>query len=489
MSDLSTAPPARLFTASGTVVYIDVASGELRHGPIATSPLNAVIVRDPGSPPVCQRGAIIAEGHLRAVTCTATRSWLSSNSEAGEPSFTSATFQLVPLERGILGLKSNGLYLSAEPNGLVTLSRAKCSLWECFLASEDWCTTAPATIDSGNLPEASADWREINRLIIDPMLRLRSRNSIRAKKVFFFANTEWSNGRVYYDLCKCLHRKGYIADILNWRVSYTREQMHEMLAFYDFVISGLDGIPGLIDNYKVPCDKIIGISHGVYYDFHLLIEKKGLDVFERLANFGVVSYSMISESAIVGVSRIPVVASLGVNYSAFSRKIPERLATVGYASSISHKTKYGVEKKRGELALECAEEAGLAYRPAGTHAIPISFHDMPGYYETVDAVLMTSLIEAAGLPVLEAAAAGRLVIGTPVGHFPLRAYQGGGIIAPIQAEKFKRFTAATLRYYKENSAAFVDKCNSIQNAARNFDWEYIIDEWIELIETARPKGV
>ena len=89
------------------------------------------------------------------------------------------------------------------------------------------------------------------------------------------------------------------------------------------------------------------------------------------------------------------------------------------------------------------------------------------------------------MPVMEAAAAGRLVIGTPVGHFPLKAYQGGGIIAPVEAEKFKSFTAATLRYYKDNPAAYVDKCRSIQEAARKFDWQYSIGEWIELIETAR----
>src|SRR5206468_4289639 len=108
------------------------------------------------------------------------------------------------------------------------------------------------------------------------------------------------------------------------------------------------------------------------------------------------------------------------------------------------------------------------------------------YYGTVDAVLMTSMIEAAGLTVLEAAAAGRLVIGTPVGHFPLRAYQGGGIIAPIEERKFVEFTVASLRYYKDNASAYVDKCASIQEAARQFDWAYAIGEWIELIETARP---
>jgi glycosyltransferase involved in cell wall biosynthesis len=108
---------------------------------------------------------------------------------------------------------------------------------------------------------------------------------------------------------------------------------------------------------------------------------------------------------------------------------------------------------------------------------------MPKFYKSVDAVLMSSLTEAQPRPVMEAAAAGRLVIGTPVGHFPLRAYQGAGILAPIEAEKFKSFTAATLKYYKENPAAYVQKCHAIQEAARKFDWRYFIDEWVDLIES------
>lgn len=56
MSDLSMAPRARLFTAFGTALYIDVASGELRHGPIETSPANAVFVVDLSSARPHRRG-------------------------------------------------------------------------------------------------------------------------------------------------------------------------------------------------------------------------------------------------------------------------------------------------------------------------------------------------------------------------------------------------------------------------------------------------
>ncbi|WP_322418102.1 glycosyltransferase [Mesorhizobium huakuii] len=471
---------ARLFTIFGTVLYLEPLSGELRHGAPDRVPANVALVAD-GISPDGRRCRIMynAEPGWVPVAFEAGRSGLITNDGVASPSL-----RIAALERGLLSLRSEDRYLCAEPDGCVTLSRTKCSLWECFLASEDWCTAYPHDAEAAfDLP---VDWPGVHRAVIDPMLRARSRRVVKEKKVFFFANTEWSNGRVYYDLCKFLHERGYVADILNWRVSYTRDQIANILTYYDFVISGLDGIASLIDNYLVPPERIIGISHGVYYDFNILIEKKGVEIFGKLANFGVVSYSMISESAILGVPRIPSVASLGVDLTEFGGEISGSLRIVGYASSMSHKTKEGIEKKRGELAAECAERSGLDFRLAGSHENPVSFHDMPAYYSTVDAVLMTSMIEAAGLPVLEAAAAGRLVIGTPVGHFPLRAYQGGGIIAPIDSERFKRFTISTLLYYKSNPQAYVDKCHSIKEAAKMFDWQYVIDEWVDLIEMAKP---
>jgi len=89
---------------------------------------------------------------------------------------------------------------------------------------------------------------------------------------------------------------------------------------------------------------------------------------------------------------------------------------------------------------------------------------------------------AGRLAVIEAGAAGRLVIGTPVGHFPRKAYEGGGILAPIEREKFVAFVAATLSYYKENPREYRVKRLAIQQAARKFDWQHSIQEWIDQIE-------
>jgi hypothetical protein len=89
---------------------------------------------------------------------------------------------------------------------------------------------------------------------------------------------------------------------------------------------------------------------------------------------------------------------------------------------------------------------------------------------------------AGRLPVIEAGAASRLVIGAPVGHFPRKAYEGGGILAPIEREKFVAFLAATLSYYKENSREYRVTRLAIHQAARKFDWQHSIQGRIDLIE-------
>ena len=262
------------------------------------------------------------------------------------------------------------------------------------------------------------------------------------------------------------------------------EAFAHLLSYYDFVISSLDGIQVLVDAYHVPYERIIALSHAEM-DLYILIDQKGKAVFDRFAAFGAVGFNIFTRAALLGLARLPQVVPYGIDLAEFHAEIPDRLATVGYASSMTQLTIYGVEVKRGELAEACAREAGLDFKIAGSTGDQISFHDMPAFYRSVDALLMTSITEGDPYPVREAAAAGRLVIGTPVGHFPARANDGAGIIAPIEAEKFKAFTVAALRYYKDNPAAYVEKCREIQAAARKFDWQYAISDWVELLESAR----
>src|SRR5581483_6277305 len=126
-----------------------------------------------------------------------------------------------------------------------------------------------------------------------------------------------------------------------------------------------------------------------------------------------------------------------------------------------------------------AESAGLRFSLAGK----VPFEQVPDFYATVDSLLMPSLQEGAGLPPLEAAAAGRLVIGTPVGHFPRLAYEGLGILGPLGGGAFERFATDLLVYYKNNSSAFRDKCRAIQDAAQQRDWRHTVADWADLMSS------
>src|SRR5207249_8847710 len=110
---------------------------------------------------------------------------------------------------------------------------------------------------------------------------------------------KWSHGRVYYDLCRHLYRRGYIVDILDWQVKH-RPYISKILSYYDLFICALSGIHMLVDVYGVPYERIVAVSHHEM-DIRMLIEQKGLAVFERFAAYAVVSEFLYSASLMQGV--------------------------------------------------------------------------------------------------------------------------------------------------------------------------------------------
>jgi len=79
----------------------------------------------------------------------------------------------------------------------------------------------------------------------------------------------------------------------------------------------------------------------------MLIEKKGIEVFEKFASYGVVSEFLYCASITRGVKRVPMVASIAVDYSEFHSDVPSDCR-----SDTLHPRRrdLGVEWKRGALA-------------------------------------------------------------------------------------------------------------------------------------------
>ena len=202
MIEFSGAQRARLFTIWGTVLYVDGESGELRHGPIDNSPENAAFLAAPAGDPLYRQGSIVhrRDGMCEPVAFVAERCVSIGKLQADDAPAATTRLELVPLERGLTAMRRENLFLSAEPDGRVTLSRKWCSIWECFFASEDWFVLHSRNGDaaSGEATHPVIDRKGIAKFLIDAQLRAKVNAESKLTKVLIYGYPLWSHGRVYY---------------------------------------------------------------------------------------------------------------------------------------------------------------------------------------------------------------------------------------------------------------------------------------------------
>lgn len=296
------------------------------------------------------------------------------------------------------------------------------------------------------------------------------------KKIVFFTETEWAFGIIHYELTKYLFTHNITANVLNWGKQYTPEEIAELAASIDYFVSTPYGIGTLIDRYHVAPEKCIVVLHATM-DLEQLTWFSH-DNFMRLHNYGVVSPWLREKSIARGMPKEPKVVPLGINYNTFYSKPNDELNCISYAGAINpdniHKN-----IKRPWLIQKVAERANMYLRIA--HSYHNSWVTMPGFYKSVDCVIIASTEEGAGLPALEASAAGKLVISTPVGLWRDLS-NGTGHTVPIDEELFVEETLTLVNYYRENSQDFKEKCQAAQEHARSYDWTNVIEHWVELLE-------
>jgi len=292
------------------------------------------------------------------------------------------------------------------------------------------------------------------------------------RRVAMFTEPEWAFGAIHYELTKYLFAHGVSASVLNWERRYTLQEIQELAANVDFFHSSPYGIDILIKSYGVAPEQCVATAHARWDLNHVVEYDK--DVFDRLHGYTVVSDWLVGESEQRGIKRVPTVTPVAINYNSFYCQPSTQLRTVGYAGAIG-----GVHEqiKRYWLIEQAARNAGLDYKVAsGYHN---SYVTMAGFYPTIDALIVASTEEGAGLPALEASAAGRLVISTPVGIW-LHKSGNTGHTVPIEERQFVEETTALLTYYKNNKEAYIEKCQSTQTHARYYDWEQVIDNWVKV---------
>lgn len=294
------------------------------------------------------------------------------------------------------------------------------------------------------------------------------------RRVVFFVEPDWAFGSIHYGLCKYLWAYDIDCRVLPWNRQYDTQEFIDCLPTVDLVVSIPSAVRAL-SSYGVPPAKLVLVAHGTY-DIDIYRNDPCIDV-DACTGYAVTSHHLAAYSKACGIGRTPMLASVGINTNTFYQPVSKLLTRVGYAGSWGNG--HPLELKRPQLTDCAAQQAGLEFHAAvwRQHSVVT----MPGWYGSVGAVMIASTNEGAGLPALEAGAAGRLVLSTPVGHWPERVGNAGGITLPFDADAYVEEATAHLVFYKHNPEAYRQKCQQIQEHAQSYDWSKVIHEWVELL--------
>lgn len=297
------------------------------------------------------------------------------------------------------------------------------------------------------------------------------------KKVIFFTQNRWAFGSIHHGLCKELYKHNIYANLLDEDGNYTKEEYQLLNEQYDLFITNPDKVINLHTKSNIPLNKIVAVAHG-QWDILLSNHQNG-DIYPHIHSFGVISNILKSKCKEWNISVEPKVVETGIHFDLFYAKPSEQLRVLGYGGIKQTYNFYRQEIKRGHLVEKACESIeGIQLQTSGSY----NHLCMPAYYKTVDSVIMSSAEEAGGLPMLEAAAAGRLPIGTPVGFFEENASKGGGILVPLDENEFIKQTRQIILYYRDNPKEYIDKCLETQAYARDhYDWSKKIKAWVELL--------
>lgn len=297
------------------------------------------------------------------------------------------------------------------------------------------------------------------------------------KKVLFFIENGWAFGQIHRALCKELYIHGIYGNILDWTKSYSLEEMNLLQQHYDVFVTLPNFADILTNDYSIDPNKIILVAYE-QCDILYTIQKYGVEYFSKFKKYAVMSDILKIKSKEFGVSIEPSVVQCGIHFDYFYSPVSNNLRIVGYGGAKSTANFYGIDRKRGHLVENCVKQIdGLVLREHKFY----NFLCMPAYYAQIDCLMMSSIQDAGGMPTMEAAAAGKLVISTPVGYFEHSGPLGGGIVVPLDEDGFIAESKKYLIYYMENEKEYIEKCHSIQSYARdNYDWSVRVKDWINL---------
>jgi glycosyltransferase involved in cell wall biosynthesis len=299
------------------------------------------------------------------------------------------------------------------------------------------------------------------------------------KKILFYIQNGWAFGSLHHSLIKELYKHGIYGDLLDWNVSYTLEEFELLIDGYDLFVTLPEAVMVLHQSYKVPLNKIVVVVHE-QWDLYLTKRDIGNDFYKDVYGYSVISDILVGVSKNIGIDRKPDITPCGISFEKFYNPIQTSvLKNIGYAGAKVSLNFFGVDRKRGYLVENIVN--GIDGLNLVSHGF-YNFMCMSSYYKKLDCVIVSSSEEAGGLPAMEAAAAGKLVISTPLGYFEEHGPKGGGVVVPVDETEFVNSTREALIFYKNNPTEYWYKCKQIQEYAReHYDWSKNIEPWLNLL--------
>lgn len=295
------------------------------------------------------------------------------------------------------------------------------------------------------------------------------------KKILFYTQTEWAFGIVHNGLSRELYKHEFLAEILNWSVGRSIEEMKLIEKSVDFIVTSPCGAVCLKKFYSYSLDKVKIVSHGAIELYKNFIEMK--EIFDECQSYAVINSNLYDVSKTLGIKRIPSILTYGCDIDRFLKPFSKSLKKVGYAGAKKSDNFFNNDLKRFYLIEQCCKNADLPLICNGLY----HYAAMPAFYENVDCVVISSNEESFGLPFAEGAIAGRLIVGTEVGCNKIHK---NSIVVPIEEKAFIEKTTEALLEYKKDDKKFQEKCKEIQDyAIKNYSWESNVEPWINFLNS------
>ena len=291
------------------------------------------------------------------------------------------------------------------------------------------------------------------------------------KSVLFYTQNRWAFGQIHHALIKRLWEHGIYAHLLDWTQHYSDTEFELLNEKFETFMTTPEAVGSLVHR-GIPISKIICVAHHEK-DIVAAVKDVGAEFVSGVKRFGVMTPDLVGVARQNGIVRPINEVRYGLDFDHYFAPIANELKTVGYAGEIASHMSDGSDFKRSHLIPMVIARVPLALRQH-------EFYNhlcMAGYYTKIDALLVSSSYETAGLPAMEAATAGRLVVGTPVGYFD----GSSGILCRLDADGFVADAARALEEHMD-PRKYREQCERAQQYARDhYDWRHVIDKWLELL--------